>query len=202
MNPEVEIPSVMPPVHRKVLLTYCLITLLLLTDIWLILYQKMSFAGYWSDRILFWLWTAGSIVVLCLFWKKIWTKIYLGVLITSTAFLVLSGTFILMVITGAGKTDDLSVKNNRYRVQLVNSMVTRPFLQIIKNKGLLEEVIINDNADLIRNPNLKIGYETIKEVRIIKETPDSLILKFTTPWRDVVKSYPLNPDRESIRRKP
>jgi len=43
--------------------------------------SKMSFIGYWTDRILFWIWLFLTPFIIAVFWRKIWTKIYLGLLI-------------------------------------------------------------------------------------------------------------------------
>jgi len=125
--------------------SYLGITLLLLTDIVIILTWSVSFAGYWSDRGMFWIWILSTVAFLIFFWKSIYTKIYLGVLILgvflSIAPMMLPFYGILFSSTGAERRSHYTPEHGKYRMQLIQSVMSAPRLQIIENRGLLEKIL-------------------------------------------------------------
>ncbi|AIM37874.1 hypothetical protein KO02_15145 [Sphingobacterium sp. ML3W] len=170
---------------------YIILTLLLLADVWAIQTLKISLAGYWSDRILFWIWAAATIAFLVFFWKNIFTKIYFFVLllgfILSIVAMMLPFYAILFASTGSERTMSYTPEDGKYRLQMIQSVMARPHLQIIKNKGLFEKVVVDTRVDFLKNDS--IGYQDIREIEVLKDTKDSLILKFYSPSRVLIEAF-------------
>ena len=102
---------------------YLIISALIILNLCLFAYARISFAGYWSDRILFWIWvfTTPFIIILC--WKKLFTKIYFGllviVLILSILPMAIPFFAIFLSASGKGRINNFNLDNN-IRIQIVN----------------------------------------------------------------------------------
>lgn len=181
--------------RKKFNVAYLLISLVMLVDITVILTWQISLAGYWSDRVVFWIWLSATFPFLIIFWKSIYTKIYFIVLILgllfSIAAMMLPFFGILFSSTGMERRSYYTPAEGKYRVQLIQSVMARPRLQIIENKGILEKVVLFTDADFLKNDNLKIGYESVICLDVLKDTPDSLVLKFHMPAKEIVKGFKL-----------
>jgi hypothetical protein len=185
--------------RKKFYVAYMLISLIMLIDITVILTWEISLAGYWSDRVVFWIWLLATLPFLIIFWKSIYTKIYFIVLILglllSIAAMMLPFFGILFASTGMERRSYYTPDTGKYRVQLIQSVMARPRLQIIENKGIVEKVVLFTDADFLKNGNLKMEYETVIGLDVLKDTPDSLVLKFHMPTKKIVKGFKLN-DKE------
>lgn len=172
---------------RIFLIFYLLISLLLIADLLVMQKLKISLAGYWSDRLLFWFWAFGTLACLIVFWKSLLTKIYLALLVAGVILSILPMMLpfwaITLAATGLERGDWVSPPDGKYRVQIIKSVMSKPQLQVIENMGLFEKIRATTDTEFLRNNNLKIGYESLKDVKLLKETPDSLKLEISTPWR-------------------
>lgn len=186
--------------RKKFYIAYMLISLIMLVDITVILTWQISLAGYWSDRLVFWIWLLTTLPFLIIFWKSIYTKIYCIVLVLgllfSIAAMMLPFFGILFSSTGMERRSYYTPDSGKYRVQLIQSVMARPRLQIIKNKGIVEKVILFTDADFLKNDNLKVGYESVIGLDVVKDTPDSLVLEFHMPGKKIVKGFKLNDEKD------
>jgi hypothetical protein len=172
---------------------FLMLSFLLLADSLMYYYYQMSFAGYYSDIILFWLWFFISILIIVLYWKKTMAKLFLTAML-----LALIGSILLMMIpfytfilsmTSFGLRIDKNL-NEKYRVQVVGySVMTHPWLELIKKRGILEQRVIkctemdiqNYNTDIINvkyeaqlRPDLKIS--EVKDIFFETETDSTIAL--------------------------
>ncbi|MFD2903884.1 hypothetical protein [Sphingobacterium anhuiense] len=186
--------------RKKFYIAYMLISLIMLVDITVILTWQISLAGYWSDRLVFWIWLLTTLPFLIIFWKSIYTKIYCIVLVLgllfSIAAMMLPFFGILFSSTGMERRSYYTPDSGKYRVQLIQSVMARPRLQIIKNKGIVEKVILFTDADFLKNDHLKVGYESVIGLDVLKDTPDSLVLEFHMPGKKIVKGFKLNDEKD------
>lgn len=180
-------------IKKQFLFLPMLLSMILITDIIASQEFRISIASYWSDRILFWIWALSPPHFVIVFWKQPVTKIYLSVLLTGLilGIIMMKTPFwtIFLSSTGLERTHSQESMDGKYRIQIISGVMIRKKLQIIENKGIIEKVIVENNADFLRNNRLKIGYEYIREVKFIKETPDSLTLRVNTPWRSNLVSF-------------
>jgi len=176
-----------------ILYLFILFSILLWTDMILYYNWNMSYTGYYSDVIIFWLWLISSIWLIFLYWKKLAAKIYmfslLILLIGSIVYLMIPFYALISSMSSLGLklNKDLT---NKYRVQIVGySILTKPHLEIIENKGIVEKRILTcDNSDLenysssLKQPH---GMDTIpdyinisdlKDVKYLSEDNNSITL--------------------------
>lgn len=173
---------------KKIFLVfYTIISLILIADIALVKKLDISFAGNIIDMVLYFTWVISSLLLVIISLKGHIKNVYLIVI---SVFLLLTCPFwlVLFFVTGLSGTNLAQSANGKYRVQVINQFAF-PDLEIIENKRLFEQVIITDSCSYLRNSNLKIGYEGIQKIRFIKETPDSLFLEISTPWRKNYINY-------------
>lgn len=186
--------------RKKLYIAYMLISLIMLIDITAILTWQISLAGYWSDRLVFWIWLLSTLPFLIIFWKSIYTKMYFIVLILgllfSIAAMMLPFFGILFSSTGLERQAYYTPDKGKYRVQLIQSVMGRPRLQIIENKGVVEKVVLFTDADFLKNDNLKMGYESVIGLDVLQDTPDSLILQFHIPTKEIVKGFKLKENKD------
>ena len=129
-------------------------------------YYQMSFAGYYSDLILFWLWFFTSTLIIVLFWKKIVAKLFLTALILALIGSVLPMMFpfftFIFSMTSIGLKFDKNL-NEKYRVQVVGySVMAHPWLELIEKKGILERRVLKCTEMDIQNYNgerIDVKYE-------------------------------------------
>lgn len=186
--------------RKKFYIAYMLISLIMLVDITVILTWQISLAGYWSDRLVFWIWLLTTLPFLIIFWKSIYTKIYCIVLVLglllSIAAMMLPFFGILFSSTGMERRSYYTPDSGKYRVQLIQSVMARPRLQIIENKGIVEKVVLFTDADFLKNDHLKVGYESVIGLDVLKDTPDSLVLEFHMPGKKIVKGFKLSDEKD------
>ncbi|MFC7345724.1 hypothetical protein ACFQO9_03195 [Chryseobacterium zhengzhouense] len=166
---------------KKIILKiYLVLSILLVSDGVLYYFWKISFAGYYSDVILFWLWILTSFAVIVLFWKKLLAKLLLGTLIVALILSILPmmlpfyTIFFAMTPFGSRMQKDL---NQNYRAQIVGySVMTLPWLEIIEKKGIFEQQIIHStDHDIFKNDgNLRISLA--KDIRFDSEADNTLTL--------------------------
>lgn len=131
---------------KLIIYIFLILSLLLLADSLMYYYYQMSFSGYYSDLILFWLWFFASIFIIVLYWKKVIAKLFLTImilaLIGSVLPLMLPFYTFLFSMTSIGLKFDKNL-NEKYRVQVVGySVMTYPWLELIEKKGILERKVL------------------------------------------------------------
>jgi len=170
---------------KKIILYFFgFLSILLLFDIILNYGYDMSFRGYYTDAILFWLWFISSICIIIFYWKKRIAKFFLGgitfIIILSIVPLGLPFYTLLYSMTPAGLKYNKNL-NEKYRAQIVGyDVMSYPHLEIIEKIGLLEKKrIVCDEFNIIQFS------ETIKEdkyemfhnyVNQIKDSDDILLI--------------------------
>ena len=169
--------------HKKVLIAYCVITFLLVANIAGDLCCQISVAGYWNDRVLFWLWFFSTFFILITFWKKLLIKIYFGLLVVGVilSILPMMVPFWAIVLSSTGRGVHLIKQITPvYRLQTVGySIIGRPLIEIIKNKGILEKRVANTNRNVFINDSTEIIIWDIKDARFLNQTDSSIAIQFS-----------------------
>ena len=164
--------------RKTILKAYSAVSLLLVADIIVYCYYKVSLRGYYSDVILFWLWFFGSIAIIILFWKKTMAKLLLGAMILALigSILPMMLPFFALVFSttpfGLRMTKDL---NENYRAQIVGySVMAYPVLQIIEKKGIVERQIIQCDDAQLPDHHLDLKIRSAKDIIFNQETARTL----------------------------
>lgn len=175
---------------------YLGLSLLFLLDFFAIQYYKVSLVGYWPDRVLFWLWFLATLVFIPLFWKSIFTKLYMTVLLAglmlSIAAMMIPFFGIVFSSTGIERVGAYTLADGKYRLQIIQSVMGRPRLEVIERKFFLEKVVINSDTDFLANERFKLGQAPLLKVELIAHTQDSLHFKFYTIADVVTKAFPFD----------
>lgn len=169
---------------------YILLSLLFITDVIAIQKFNISISGYWSDRFLGWIWVLNTLAFVIIFWKNTMTKIYLNAFLLGIALNIYTNTLpfsdIFLAATGLERFNNQQTLDGKYRVQLI---LTWPKLQIIRNIGHFEKVIVESDADFLKNNQLKIGYENIIKLELVKNGLDSITMQINSSWRKNVVTF-------------
>ncbi len=164
---------------RKLVNGYVLVSLLLVLDVSLYLGWRISLAGYWTDRVLFWVWLLLTAVVFRRGWQRRVTKIYAGLL---GALLVLSMVpmmipFSTIVMVGFG-LDRFYWKDidGRIRIQQTGkSIVGLPTLEVVEKKGIYEQQIASMNArEMWHEDNTYQNIQDLVTLHVLRQTKDSV----------------------------
>jgi len=165
---------------KTILRSYLLITLLFALDCLLYYFKEISFRGYYSDVVVFWLWLIMSFVTIIVFWKKLLAKLLLASLIVTLALSIIAMMIpfyaIVLSTTSLGlyKNKDL---NEKYRAQIVGySAMTPPWLEVIEKNGLIEKRIFQCTDSQIMNDNLDMKIRMAKDIIFKNETDSTLTL--------------------------
>ncbi|WAC42570.1 hypothetical protein [Pedobacter sp. SL55] len=164
------------------LLFYLTVSALMLLNVCLYTSAKMSFAGYWSDRVIFWIWLLATPVVVICFWKIIWTKIYFWLLLTGLILSVLPMALpffgIFLSGTGRGRLNHFSIENN-IRVQTVAyGIMGRPRLQIVKDGLLFDKVLLEDVDEVNKNDSTWLEFRNAANAKFISQSDTSITIKY------------------------
>ncbi|KAA5535881.1 hypothetical protein [Paenimyroides baculatum] len=142
----------------------------------------MSFTGYWSDRILFWIWIAVTPFIIILYWKKLVTKLYFGFLILCLILSILPmGILFFGIIlsgTGSGRLNHFNLENN-IRIQTVAyGVMGRPRVQIVKDGFLFDKIKLEDQDEIEKNDSTWLEVRDAINAQLVKETDTSITVKY------------------------
>ncbi|WP_433834129.1 hypothetical protein [Flavobacterium anhuiense] len=165
---------------KTILKLYLIISSLFALDCLLYYFKEISFRGYYSDVIVFWLWLIMSFVIIIVFWKKLLAKLLLASLIVTLVLSIIAMMipFYAMVLStttlGLYKNKDL---NEKYRAQIVGySAMIPPWLEVIEKNGLMEKKIFQCTDYQIMNDNLDMKIRMAKDIIFKNETDSTLTL--------------------------
>lgn len=161
---------------------YLFISALIILNSCLYAFAKMSFVGYWSDRILFWIWIAVTPFIIILYWKKLVTKLYFGFLILCLILSILPmGILFFGIIlsgTGSGRLNHFNLENN-IRIQTVAyGVMGRPRVQIVKDGFLFDKIKLEDQDEIEKNDSTWLEVRDAINAQLVKETDTSITVKY------------------------
>lgn len=177
---------------------YFFISGLIILNVCLYLAAKMSFTGYWSDRVIFWIWLLATPVVVFSFWEKIWTKIYFWLLVATLILTILPMAIpffgLILAGSGSGRLNHFNLENN-IRIQTVSyGVMGRPRVQIVKDGLLFDKIKFEDGDEIAANDVISIKpvdtkndedqdlpafmIRDAKNVKLINETDTSITVKY------------------------
>ncbi|HNQ26634.1 MAG TPA: hypothetical protein PKL92_01815 [Aquaticitalea sp.] len=152
--------------------SYLIISLILILDVYSNLYgSRISLAGYWSDRILFWIWIIFTITILVKFRKTIFAKIYFLLIVIGLVLSYLPMRIPLVAIYLSSTGKGLMMKKQltpEYRFQhTCYSGFGIAQYEIVKNNVITERTV----------SKMRTGVDYLDEAILLSETNDSLKLK-------------------------
>ncbi|AZB08825.1 hypothetical protein EG344_08320 [Chryseobacterium sp. G0162] len=130
--------------NKNIVIAYLVVTLILLSEIILNL-NKYSYAGYYSDKIIGWLWLAMTVFIIIKLWKKKAVKVYFGLLVGAIILSILP-----MMIPFFGIVNYFSTIGSYQRIQLDDhyridrnrpNVLYNPQVTIYRREGIVEKQI-------------------------------------------------------------
>mgnify|MGYP001021358664 CR=1 FL=1 len=168
--------------QKNILRFYLFISVLIILNGCLYAFAKMSFAGYWSDRIVFWIWLILTPFVIIFYWKKLIAKLYLGFLVICLILSILPmGILFFGIIlsgTGSGRINHFNLENI-IRVQTVGyGVIGRPQIQIVKDGFLFDKIMLEEPDEIQKNDSVWLQVRDAKNAQLVKETNTSITVKY------------------------
>ncbi len=120
-----------------------LLSVVLAVDYILFTEYEITFAGYWTDRIIIWLWIISFAATLYFFRKKIWSKIIAiaaAIIILVGIVTVIPGVLIISSFTGANRDSHFQL-DHEYRLQVERSIMARPRMALIRRNFIFEKKV-------------------------------------------------------------
>lgn len=176
---------------NSIFMTFGILSVLFFVDILLYIMYKMSIAGYYSDRILFWLWFFSFLLLIIYFWKTLWAKILCGLLTLSFFLSILPMGIIFFGFILSSPGEGLHYKKQispKYRFEVTNyGIMARPFGYMIENKGILEKEIPNRINSFEVNDSTFVDVKKIENIEYISENKNQILLKVTDEKQNQLK---------------
>lgn len=166
---------------KVILKLFIVLSSLLFLDILMYYYFFISFAGYYSDIILFWLWFICTVMVIVTYWKKLVAKLFLTsiflVIILSIVPMMIPFYGFLLSMTPFGLIKNQNLNKN-YRAQIVGySVMVPPSLEIIKKMGLLEKRTFRLENKELEDLNSALRISSAKAIFFRSETVNTLSIE-------------------------
>ncbi|WP_207435982.1 hypothetical protein [Sabulibacter ruber] len=171
---------------KRNLIIYFLLSSFLLVNLGLYLSYGISISGYWSDRIVYWIWLLSTLLLIERYWNKKGIKIYassLGALIilSMIPFMI---PFTVIIFTGFGLDRSYSkTLDGGISIQVsTKSFLGGPTVEVIEQMGGFEKLvgtvngwhIVNEGVHLDEAQDLKLrcknGKPILLEVQIGNKT--------------------------------
>lgn len=119
----------------------------------------MSFSGYHTDKILFWIWLILTFTILIAYWKKKAIKIYTVILLISLflAYLPMGIPLFALYSFAIGEDTlcDYSIDPDHRIVEVKQIMATKPNIQLTKRYFIFEKII-----------NINLSFKKIESVSV------------------------------------
>ncbi|ASE63843.1 hypothetical protein EGY07_17690 [Chryseobacterium indologenes] len=130
--------------NKNILLLYAFISLVFLAEVVLSL-NHYSFSGYYTDKIINWMWLAMTLLIILRFWRKKVVKAYFAVLIFSVllSMLPMMIPFFALVNYFSTLDDYQQIQLDKiYRIERTRrNVLDKPKVYIYKNEGIVEKEI-------------------------------------------------------------
>jgi hypothetical protein len=163
---------------RKLVNGYIVVSLLLVLDLSLYFGWRISIIGYWSDRVLFWIWLVLTVVVIVKSWRRRGTKIYaaLLVLLLILSMVPMMIPFFSIILVGFGLERDYAKNiDEKIRIQQVNkSLLSRATLEVIEKKGIYEQKIGSFNSNQLGDEETPYSIQDLNTLQVLKRAGDSI----------------------------
>lgn len=176
--------------NKKQLLirVYLFICALIVLNVALYWFWQMSFTGYWSDRVIFWIWLVLTPITAFSFWKKLWAKIYFWLLVAGLILTILPMAIpffgIFLSGSGSGRINHFTLENN-LRVQTVGyGVMGRPRIQLVKDGLLFDKILLEDGDEIETTDSTLVN---VKDANASQFTTKSAVPK-TLQIRDAINA--------------
>ncbi|BAP29813.1 uncharacterized protein CHSO_0776 [Chryseobacterium sp. StRB126] len=176
--------------NKNIVIVYLAVTLIFLSEI-VLNFNKYSYTGYYTDKIINWLWLAMTVFIMIRFWKQQAIKVYFGFLVAGIILSILP-----MMIPFFALVSHFSTIDSYQRIQLEDNYrierhrpgaLAKPRISIYKQEGIFEKEIgrtpdIEILEKVLQRSSIDIPSddrnESIQEARLINANKDSIGIEY------------------------
>lgn len=176
--------------NRILTITYLTITLIFLLGVFMTFYDY-SYFGYYTDKIINWLWLVFTLIIIIKFWKIKAIKVYffslLSFLLLSALPMAIPFFGILFYFTTIDDFQQINL-NSEYRIERTKQQaLSMPRIYIYKRIGIFEKNICRPvYSEIIENvinvERLKNSFDekklSIQDAKLISTTNDSVGIEY------------------------
>ncbi|RXM49875.1 MULTISPECIES: hypothetical protein [unclassified Chryseobacterium] len=176
--------------NKNIIIVYLVVTLVFLSEV-VLNFNQYSYAGYYTDKIIGWLWLALTIFIIIRLWKKKAIKVYFGLLVAGIILSILPMMLPFFALVSYFSTIDSYQRislNNDYRIERYRpGALSKPQMAIYQQKGILEKRIsktpyVEILERVVQRPSIDIPSEEqkepIQEAKFINANKDSIGIEY------------------------
>lgn len=151
-------------------------------------WNNWKFAGYFTDKIIAWIWIVLTLFFIIIFWKIKYVKIYFFSIVALLALSVLPMAIplfgIYFYLTNEGDYQQIQLNNNFRLERTKQQALSLPRIYIYeKHFGILEKNIGRPNyseilQEMFKNSNLNRKETTIQSAKFISKNKDSIGIEY------------------------
>lgn len=176
--------------NKNIVITYLVVTLIFLSEV-VLNFNQYSYAGYYTDKIIGWLWLAMTIFIIIKLWKKKAIKAYFGLLVAGIILSILPMMLPFFALVSYFSTIDSYQRislNNDYRIERYRpGALSKPQIAIYQQKGIFEKRIgktpyVEVLEKVAQRPSIDIPSneqrEPIQAAKFINVNKDSIGIEY------------------------
>ena len=151
-------------------------------------WNNWKFAGYFTDKIIAWIWIVLTLFFIIIFWKIKYVKIYFFSIVALLALSVLPMAIplfgIYFYLTNEGDYQQIQLNNNFRLERTKQQALSLPRVYIYeKHFGILEKNISRPNyseilQEMFKDLNLNRKETTIQSAKFISKNKDSIGIEY------------------------
>ncbi|MFP3834916.1 hypothetical protein [Chryseobacterium sp. SIMBA_028] len=175
--------------NRNIVIAYLIITLIFLSEI-VLNFNKYSYSGYYTDKIINWVWLVMTVFIIIWFWKKKVIKVYFSLLVLGIVLSILPMMIPFFMIVNYFSTFD-----NYQRIQLDDvyriesgrpGALSKPQVTVYKREGILEKPIytthykkiIEGIFELTPDSPAMANKKPIQKAKLVSVSKDSMGIEY------------------------
>ncbi|MDN3694981.1 hypothetical protein QWZ06_23460 [Chryseobacterium tructae] len=190
--------------NRNIVIIYLVITLIFLSEV-VLNFNQYSYAGYYPDKIIGWLWLAMTVFIIIKLWKRKAIKVYFGFLVAGIILSILP-----MMIPFFALLSYFSRIDSYQRIQLDGNYrierhrpgaLSKVQIAVYQQKGILEKRIsktpyIEVLEKVMQRPSIDIPADEqqapIQEAKFVKANKDSIGIEYKIMNKKQVVYHKIN----------
>ena len=145
-------------------------------------FYGMSYAGYYTDKVICWIWLLATVGIIIRLWKMRIMRIYaISIAVTlllSVVPMMIPFFGIVFYFTTTGDYQQIDL-NNKYRLEYTTrGVMARPEVVIIENHGLLEKTVSNNYVSALRQRQPDGTLYRIEKATLRSAGKDSICISY------------------------
>lgn len=175
---------------KNMVIAYLVLTLIFLSEV-VLNFNQYSYSGYYTDKIISWLWLAMTVFIIIRLWKEKAIKAYFGLLIAGIILSILPMMIPFFALVSYFSTIDsyqrIQLEDN-YRIERHRpGALSKPQIAIYKQEGILEKRVCKTPYVEVLEKVLQLPWvdipsekkqEPIQEAKLVKANKDSLGIEY------------------------